>query len=182
LERLWQDGTSSNGAGAAPVTVSLTTFEELQQHIDNTTGPTTFLINAKQSPLPAGRTVLISKPDITLASAAEYLSSGSSSSSTGSRSSSEGPLQLAVDCESAGSLLQIRWVTVVLCLEFSAVCLYMRWFPCFCIVQRHTIIWEPYQKIGALRMHASRRSKQKQQVRHLKSFQGTSLLLEEECS
>jgi hypothetical protein len=106
LERPWQEGVSITGATAPSVTISLTTFEEIQQHIDNTTGPTTFIINAKQLPLPAGQTVQISKPDITIAAAAEFVSSSSAGSR--SKSSTDGPLQLAVDCTKAGSLLQIR--------------------------------------------------------------------------
>lgn len=100
LERPWQDNSTTS---AGTLSVSLTTFEELQQYIDKANGPTTFIVHPSNSSLVAKRPVQISKADITISSSSDVLTSGPSDA-----------LQLSVDCAAAGSLLQIRQV-VLLC-------------------------------------------------------------------
>lgn len=105
MEGPWLDtGTADSNI----VKVSLSAFDELQQHIDNATGPTAFAIESSTLKLVANRPIQISKADITISSSGGLLSNDG----TG-----DDAVQLSVDCASAGSLLQIRQV-------FFAVVLY----------------------------------------------------------
>lgn len=57
--------------------MTVTSFAELQAHVDDAVGPTALLVRAAGPLASGGRTLVVSKPDIVITAAAAYDPEGS---------------------------------------------------------------------------------------------------------
>lgn len=101
LTRPWQQPGSSTPS--QPTVVSLSSFEELQELVDATEGPATFVLDTGQAPLASNKPLHINRSDITIAASREWLAF--EPVSTGGAAAT--PARLPVSCSAGGSLLQV---------------------------------------------------------------------------
>lgn len=90
------------------VPVKLASFEELQDHINNATGPTVLVLEATRLPLPAAHAVVVNRSDITIAASAAWATYSAARSRVSIGDPAAAPVRVPLVCSrTAGSLLQV---------------------------------------------------------------------------